>query len=148
MKLKRRASGVYDAGPVTIQRWCHEWWLIAHGVKMLSVRTLNEARQLLPHVRPYLHSAAETARERESKERCKRAGQVTYQCRLRDSLRPPSAIPWAEWAEARIGTTAAAVRAACVADAVDDAMEELETRFTAKQMERIADWLKDNGYAA
>lgn len=148
MKLKRRATGVYDVGPVTIQKWCHEWWLIAHGVKMVSVRTLGDARQLLPHVRPYLYAAAETARERESKERCKRAAQVIYQCRLRDSVRPPSGIPWATWAESRVGTTAADVRAACEADAVDEALGELETRFTSRQIELIGDWLKDNGFAA
>lgn len=148
MKLERKAAGVYEAGPVEIHRMLGEWALIGHGLRMLSVPTLRDARQLLPHVGPYLHAAAETARERQFKERCKRAAHVIYQCRLRDSVSPPNGIPWATWAECRVGTTAADVRAACELAAVDDAMGQLEAHFTSRQMELIGDWLKNNGFAA
>lgn len=68
------------------------------------------------------------------------------ECRISDSTDPPNGIPWYEWAERKVGCTAADIQAAEREGNLMAAFDELEAEIVYWDNPTLADWfVKWNG---
>ena len=111
---------------------------------------LSEAKNAAPSMLRELLSQWESRQTSEARkvreQRATDAKRIVRECRLKDSRLPPEGISWFDWAEKKIGTTAAEIRDHDRRLRFFDALNE----FYYEQMDldwirdRFSEWMGDN----